>query len=121
VNVTATAGGRAAGVCTVEVAGDVDEIGAAALRHALDRAVADLPDRVEVVEVGLSGATFFCCAGVSALLAARKATREAAGGRLILIGTATPVRTVLTAQPRLGVRIPRCEVVAGCRPGSVSA
>ncbi len=80
---------RAAGVRRVEVVGDVDQVGAAVLRDVLDKTVAEQPDRIEV---DLAGATFFCCAGVAALLAARNAS----GGRVVLVGAAEPVRKVLT-------------------------
>ena len=69
--------------------GDIDLVGASALRETLDDAMAERPYRIEV---DLIGATFFCCAGVAALLAARKAT----GGRLILIGAGDLVQKLFT-------------------------
>jgi anti-anti-sigma factor len=76
------------GVVRVKATGDIDEIGAAALRDALTEAATHCPT---VVEVDLGAATFFSCAGVAALLAARTAT----GGRIVLINTSTPVRRLL--------------------------
>lgn len=70
----------------------VDQLGAAAVRDALglDDAVVERPGRIEV---DLSSATLFGCAGVAGLMAAQKANH----GRLVLAGASPPVRKVLTA------------------------
>ena len=79
---------RSSGSPRICVAGEIDQLGAAVLRDALDRVAAEHPGRVDV---DLADVTFFDCAGVSALLAAE----QAAGGRLVLVAAAPAVRKVL--------------------------
>jgi anti-anti-sigma factor len=76
------------GVVRIRATGDIDELGAPALRDALTVAAAHRP---AAVEVDLGAATFFSCAGVAALLAAHTAT----DGRIVLIDASTPVRRLL--------------------------
>jgi anti-anti-sigma factor len=79
---------RRPGELRIELTGDVDQFGAVGLRRALDDAVGEHPDRIEV---DLSGATLFCSAAATALMNAR----EASAGRLVLVAAAPVVRKVL--------------------------
>jgi len=77
------------GVRRIAVTGDIDQVGARALRHLLEDAIAE---RVDLIEIDLAGATLFCCAAVAALQAARNLTR----GRLVLVDASPVVLKVLT-------------------------
>ncbi|GAA1027391.1 STAS domain-containing protein [Virgisporangium ochraceum] len=75
------------GVCVVRVTGDVDFATAGQLRDALlESAAGGHP-----VVVDLSGVTFLDAAGLSALVAGRKAT----GGRLSVVGATGVAHRIL--------------------------
>jgi anti-anti-sigma factor len=76
------------GVMLLRVTGDVDEFSTLDFSLALRKA---LVDPAEQVELDLSDVTFFCSAGVDALLAAH----GHAGGRLRLIAASRCVRRLL--------------------------
>ncbi|MER6434375.1 STAS domain-containing protein [Streptomyces sp900105245] len=58
--------------CVVTVAGELDVVTAAELRHALQQAVATYPRMI----VDLAGVPFCDCTGLSALMAANRRAKE---------------------------------------------
>ena len=72
----------------IRVTGEIDTLGAALLEAVLMAVATEHPHHVDV---DLGGATFFGCAGVSALIAGRRAL----DGRIALVFASVPVRRVL--------------------------
>jgi anti-sigma B factor antagonist len=76
------------GLVRVEVSGDLDQASAPQLRECLNRVIADRPAEVEI---DLLGVTFFSCAGLEVLVAAR----EALDGHLVVVGAGRSVQRLL--------------------------
>ncbi|MEU4239659.1 STAS domain-containing protein [Actinoplanes sp. NPDC026619] len=79
---------RRAGSYRIQARGDIDQASVTELREALAEGVARTRG---AIELDLSGATFFCCGAVAALMSAR----ETSAGRLTLVGAAPVVNEVL--------------------------
>jgi len=86
------------GVVCLSIVGDLDAGTAVQLRAAFDRVLAQAP---ALLELDLAGVTCFSCAGVAALLAARRAVH----GAIVIRATSHPVRRlldILDLQPVFG-------------------
>lgn len=86
-------------VAAITISGELDLSTAPMLTDLVDRVAADHPDRVVI---DMAGVTFFCAAGLTALLRAHN-TVSAAGGRLILRAPSRQTQRILTITGTDGV------------------